>query len=487
MDSVGAGSGGGMHPGAPIIWPTIKPTTQIVTESESVTESQSQSTSSSTSSPTTSRPTSTSSPQTSSTLSSSSTTSAATISSSSATVARTLSSQDISAQLMSVGLADTTENQQLASKMLEYGLELSEENFQQLFKALQNKGSNASVLASAFTALAKGVATNQAAVRSLTQFFANENNLAAQFENLQASISHANQTLSGQAVLNPSLANRLAALLSEFDLSLRKAQNKDFSSKPAVASKSEQIVLGSALTRGVSMNQPQQAALKSLMSPNSELSKEELELLQKMVDENSSGFLNEEESGVLKSLLGRGNLAQFDGSRALLGDMNALKALLAGLLQSMKAKPNSKQDELMGVLEELQTQLGDTMDNLTGQAVLSKLSKYYDPGMPDKYHYWMIPNPFSELPKNIEILIKRDATKKNAPINPLKTQIIMKVETETLGDVAVIVDISGQDIWYVFNAANDDARRLITANSAILRERMSSLDFNVKGFNAQVK
>ena len=171
----------------------------------------------------------------------------------------------------------------------------------------------------------------------------------------------------------------------------------------------------------------------------------------------------------------------------MLKDMAALKALVMGLQKQISATADPVEKKMLtAALKELEEGISGVMDNFTAQAVLSKLTKYIDPNFPDKYYYWMIPNPFMK-DKNIEILVKRDTTKKEAPVNPSKTQVILKMDTEAMGEVAVIVEISGKDVWYLFNSTSDDARKYIAANSAMLREQMAGLDFNVKGVQSQVK
>ncbi len=477
MDSVSAGSGGGIHPGAPIIWPTIKPTTS--------------STESTTKSPTQSQSQSASQAQSAATARQSSSSSAATSSSSIASpsnpnLARTLSTQDISAQLMSVGLADTPENQQLASKMLEYGMELSNDNFSQVFKAMQNKGSNQNTQTAAFTALAKGMAASQPAVQSLEQFFSGNNNLSSQLNQLTQSMSDVSQAMSGKNLLNPGVMASLASVLSEFDQNIKKMKNTSDPSKTISFSKDQKSLLQGLLgdTNKTALLPAQRNALQKMLSGGF-LSSEEMLSLQSML--SKEGMLSGEQAQMLNNILKEAGGFNLELSKNFLKDLTALKAFISGIQQQLAQSKNpAERENLMALLKELEASIGGVMDNFTAQAVLSKLSKYYDPNFPDKYSYWMIPNPFVDK-KNIEILIKRDSSKKEAPINPAKTQLIMKIETENFGDVAVIVEISGKELWYLFNTESDDARKYIAANAAALREQMSNLDFQVKGFNSQVK
>jgi len=476
MDVVNAGSGGGIHKGAPIIWPTIKPTT--TTETTETTQSTSTSSSSSSSSASSSSATAASQ----SLQQAASTTSAATPS----TVARSLSTQDMSAQLMSINLADTPDNLNLAAKMLEHGLELSADNFNQLFSALKSDGANQNMQSAAFAALAKGMASNPSVVKALESFFSGNNNMSSQLQQLQESMASTSQALSAsQSSLNAGIVSNLTALLTEFDQSIKKMQDKNSVVSSQSFSKEELAVLQKALSTGQAPTGKEQEVLRNLLSRGGALSKEEQSMLQALL--SKEGGLEEQELQSIQSLIKKGS----DGlnlSKGMLQDLNALKSFLKGIQQQLQSAQNPvERERLLAVLKNLESKINEVMNNMSSQAILSTMSKHSDNSLPDKFFYWMIPNPFSEEEKNIEILIKRDTNKKGAPVNPDKTQIILKIETEELGEVAVIVEISGKDIWYLFNTEGDDSRKYIAANSAMLREQMSVLDYNVQGFNTQIK
>lgn len=691
MDNVGAGAGGGIHPGAPIIWPTIKPITTVTTETTETTESTSSSSSSS---------------------SSSSATSTTSVATSSNAIMRSLSAQDLSAQLVTMGMVDSTENQQLAMKMLEHGLELSPENFEQFFNAVQSKGNSQSVQQAAFTALAKGLATNQSAINALDQFFSGQMSAAQQIENLSQQLQNVAKSLDQSPnLLSQSLNSSLSSLVTEFDSRLKQMSNKDnLLSKENIAlstsqknslskltselSAVQQSSLNSALSKNAPLSQSQQEALQqilsgsigmteeqtkalqdlllskniipanmkdsishllqkdstlmpaqkealsSLFSSSPQLTSEQRQLLsqfqesdslspqQKMLlgdvmsgnfssanlsalddlisksslkmDQkislnsvlhslstpkinvnfssaiNSLSDMSQENIEVLSQLLSsqvaltseqkNSLLSLFSGLGLLNGDhINNISQLLAGkefplsqqnilkmlleqpklltssdlsvlqeildsnrltseqmfslqqLLMQLQNKPmempiswaqdfNALQSLIKGIYKQLSNQtldengkqlleslkslekvLMEHISNISAQGILSKLSKYNDPSLPDKYYYWLIPNPFTNQKKDIEILVKRDSTKEGAPVNPQKTQIILKTETESMGEVAVIVEISDKDVWYLFNTDNDDARQYIAANSAMLRDQMKVLDYNVQGFQTQIK
>ncbi|OGI12344.1 MAG: hypothetical protein A2Y40_03480 [Candidatus Margulisbacteria bacterium GWF2_35_9] len=483
MDSVGAGSGGGIHPGAPIIWPTIKPTT---TETTETTESSKQQTQSKQSQQSASSSAASSAASKTSTSSASQALSNVAAGASSATIARNLSTQDISAQLMSINLADTPENLDLASKMLEHGLELSSDNFNQLFGALKNQGSNQTLQSAAFAALVKGMATNPSAVKALESFFSGNNNMSSQLQQLQESMASTSQMLNGsQASLNSGIVSSLTALLTEFDQSIKKMQDKTSLVGNAVLSKEELAVIQKTISTGRVPNEQEQAILKNMMARNGALSNEDKSMLQGIL--SKEGGLSQDELMALQSLNEKASNG-LNLSKGMLQDLNALKSFIRGIMhQIQNTQDPVEKERLLGVLKNLESKIDQVMNNLSGQAILSAMSKRSDNSLPDKYFYWMIPNPFTDEAKNIEILIKRDINKKGAPVNPERTQLILKIETEELGEIAVIVEITGKDIWYLFNTDSDDSRKYIAANSAMLREQMSVLDYKVQGFNTQIK
>ena len=158
-----------------------------------------------------------------------------------------------------------------------------------------------------------------------------------------------------------------------------------------------------------------------------------------------------------------------------------------GKLPDMADMAPADRAKLMELMKGLDGNIGDVMGNLSAQAILSSVSKYNDPAMPDKYFYWMIPNPFSDKDKNIEILVKRDTSKKGAPVTPEKTKMVIKMESDSFGDIGIIVDLSNKDVWYVFNSEGEEVKRYIASNAAVLRKQMDDLGFQVQGFSSQVQ
>ncbi|MEI7942959.1 MAG: hypothetical protein WCH76_07350, partial [Candidatus Riflemargulisbacteria bacterium] len=239
------------------------------------------------------------------------------------------------------------------------------------------------------------------------------------------------------------------------------------------------------LISGGGLPASQSDVLKMLLQQPGLLTSSDISILQGILDD---GQLTQEQLFSLQQMLMQLQNKPMQMPMNMAQDLNALQSFIKGIYKQLS---NQQLDEggknLVASLKSLEKSLMESISNMTAQGILSKMSKYNDPSLPDKYFYWMIPNPFTDKKNDIEILVKRDTTKDGSPVNPQRTQIILKTETESMGAVAVIVEISDKDIWYLFNTDNDDARQYIAANSAMLRDQMKVLDYNVQGFQTQIK
>lgn len=241
----------------------------------------------------------------------------------------------------------------------------------------------------------------------------------------------------------------------------------------------------SQLISGGSLPTAQANVLQMLLEQPGLLSAADISVLQEILD---SGKLTQDQLFSLQQMMMQLQNKPMQMPMSWAQDFNALQSLIKGIYKQLSNQQlDDKGKDLLEALKALDKSLVENVSNMTAQGILSKMSKYNDPSLPDKYYYWMIPNPFAEQKRDIEILVKRDTSKDGSPVNPHKTQIILKTETESMGEVAVIVEISDKDIWYLFNTDNDDARQYIAANSAMLRDQMKVLDFNVQGFQTQIK
>lgn len=171
----------------------------------------------------------------------------------------------------------------------------------------------------------------------------------------------------------------------------------------------------------------------------------------------------------------------------LIGDAKALFEFLGGVDQKLQREfpQNARLQGLRQDILQVKERLGELLDNLTSQAILSQDSVVSQVGN-DKFFYFQIPNPFSEKQSQMEVLIRKDPQNTQA-VNPAKTRIVTKFETEELGELAVTIDIEDKKLWYLFHTDNPDTKAMIVSLSGQLKEAMEGLNYQVKGIQAVEK
>jgi len=114
------------------------------------------------------------------------------------------------------------------------------------------------------------------------------------------------------------------------------------------------------------------------------------------------------------------------------------------------------------------------------QAILSRPSEREDSAMSEKFSYWQIPNSLATPPQTFELLVQRDRKDKNRTINPRKTKLILKATTESLGEVAIELEIDSNNLDYKFNTKEEEIRKLIQENMDGFLKKMESLHYKTK-------
>lgn len=165
--------------------------------------------------------------------------------------------------------------------------------------------------------------------------------------------------------------------------------------------------------------------------------------------------------------------------KELLDSLRGLKGLVDGSLKQVSNQQDPKSSLLMQQLKGLSDQMEHAIAQLTTQAVLSKPSDRTDQALPDKFAYWNIPNSMGTPPRDAEILIKRDANKKNK-INPKNTKVIVKLETEELGELGIEMDVNEDNVAFQFNTLNDETKTLIMAQMEELRRKLELRNYKTK-------
>ena len=213
--AIGMDGGGGIHPGAPLIWPKIPPVKQTTSAEETSATSRNVKTQTA--------------PESSAAQAADSAPAApppAPASAQAASAARPMSMSDIVDQLLSHNIPNTPDNKQMASFMMEHGLELSQENFTDLFKMLKGN-KNPAQLESAVISLSKGLTGSSKSVEVLSQFLTNSPQLSPQIQELRTMLAQfQSQLTSGPNLLNPGLTASLLSIVSDMDDTFKKLNKK---------------------------------------------------------------------------------------------------------------------------------------------------------------------------------------------------------------------------------------------------------------------
>jgi hypothetical protein len=211
---------GGLHPGRPVIWPTGKSApTSSTPQATAGTQTSQQAAQAAKSAPT---------PQEIAQAQ------AAVKALQAASVARQFSAQDLKQLLINQGIPDSESNEKLATTMLRYGLEVSRSNLSKL-SSMMGSDTSQSMQEAAIILLMKG-SDSPAAAKTLSQFLAENPQLAAQLMSLKGNIEDMQSAMMlGKDLMDPKLISQLTALLSQFSESIDQLPGKyKFSGKGSV-------------------------------------------------------------------------------------------------------------------------------------------------------------------------------------------------------------------------------------------------------------
>ncbi|RAP33529.1 hypothetical protein DID75_01825 [Candidatus Marinamargulisbacteria bacterium SCGC AG-410-N11] len=171
----------------------------------------------------------------------------------------------------------------------------------------------------------------------------------------------------------------------------------------------------------------------------------------------------------------------------LIQDLKLFFEFLTGVNQQLEGLPNSeKLLNLQEKLSQLKQSISSTLDSFLNQLILSKDPKSIQSNN-DSYLYWQVPNPMTEGSKDLNIMIKKDSKGKNKKVNPDKTRIVLNFDTDLLGEISVIIDISNNKLWYVFKTSKGETKKYILELSSKLKEQMKALNYDVVGLQASQK
>lgn len=391
MSEINSGGGAGVHPGAPMIWPTSKKKVEQVSSSEEVSAASRQVNASSLKSASQAAPTQQAAQ-------------AKEAAKAMQPETRPMALGDIVEQLVGLNIPTTANNKQLASYMMQHGVELSYDSLGELFRLLKGR-TGKHELESAVVSLSKGLAGLGRSVDVLSSFFAKQ--LAA------------NQK-----------AQQLQAMLAQFQ------------SQKAPAGLDKSVF--SALSQAVAM-----------------------------IDDELKGFKKS------------ADMRRGFKTSGLVKDLSTFSQFLNGVEQQLLATKKQKGGSLHQVLKQMKGGVYDMLDSLLAQSILSSDSKYQQSAQHETFFYWAFPNPFS-ADKDMEVLAQKDPRNPDE-INPKRTRLVVKLETDDIGEIAVTIDILDDQVWYVFSSEREETHQAISSLNDSLKERLKELDFRLSGFQSNVE
>ena len=175
-------------------------------------------------------------------------------------------------------------------------------------------------------------------------------------------------------------------------------------------------------------------------------------------------------------------LSKFDRG-GLVKDLQIFQGFLRGMVQKYGGQDAAFQKgiQLLG------GRVRQFLDHLATQAILSKDSLAQHLMLQDNFLYWQFPNPFLSVPSDLHLLIRKEPGKKKRRIDPNKTRLILRMETEGLGEIGVTVDLLDQKVWYLFQTSNFRTQKYISSRQNDLMDRMLALNYKPQGIRFEKK
>lgn len=166
-------------------------------------------------------------------------------------------------------------------------------------------------------------------------------------------------------------------------------------------------------------------------------------------------------------------------------DINYLLSFLKGLEQKLEQSTNIMQKGLSALVKDLSAEVSLLQDSLISQLILSKNPNNIQVAE-DFFHYFMIPNPLLQNQKDMQLLISKDSRNKKR-INPEKTKIVLKFETNDLGDLTVVIEIDEKKLHYRFYSNEELTQKFIVDYTPDLRKSMEALNYDIIGITNNKK
>jgi len=170
---------------------------------------------------------------------------------------------------------------------------------------------------------------------------------------------------------------------------------------------------------------------------------------------------------------------------AMMNDARALKALLSGVQGKAPNQGGAEAQALSSALMEAQGKLEGMMQNMLAQAILSQSGR-----QEANYQYHQIPNAMTNPPKDLEIMVKREGEGKGSPVDPRNTQVVMSMETESMGKIVVSMYVKDNKVYVVFvfsqKKYGEDGRSKIAQEFGGFQQKLADKNFMITGYQVKV-
>ncbi len=170
----------------------------------------------------------------------------------------------------------------------------------------------------------------------------------------------------------------------------------------------------------------------------------------------------------------------------LIKDFKTLYEFIGGLRQKMSNEGmTSALERFLKASTNLQSGIAGFLESLTSQAIMSEQVAQQVGN--DRFGYWQFPNPWMQGQAVMELLVRKDPLKKKTEYNTQKTRIIVKFETQDLGEMAVVLDILDKKIWMTVSSDRADSRQLVTKWIGEFKDQVSAHDYELVGLQTTEK
>ena len=162
------------------------------------------------------------------------------------------------------------------------------------------------------------------------------------------------------------------------------------------------------------------------------------------------------------------------GRAELINQLRSLSSLLDGLPGKQDLPDSAEGQVIESNLKATQNRLDQMIQGLISQAFLSKQTSKSEVN----YLYYQIPNALTKPTTPVELIVKRSDSSGGKKIDPLDTQIILSLDTENLGKIAVKMTVKNKNVEFLFNTKNEEVKSLVANNTKELSASLAEKDYS---------